>query len=715
MSLPLLTVTVAREDDVVMARQRARQLARLLGFDTQDQTRLATAVSEIARNAYTYAGGGRVEFVVEGQTAPQVLLVKVSDHGRGIAQLDLVLSGQYQSPSGMGIGMLGTKRLMDAFDVRSTPQGTTVWLRKIMPRRSELITPPAVGRLAEALARESRHDTLSEMRAQNQELLRTLEELRRRQDELRRLNNELEDTNRGVLALYAELDEKADHLRRADELKSRFLSNMSHEFRTPLNSIMALSRLLLDRTDGPLTDEQALQVEFIRRATSELSELVNDLLDLTKVQAGKVVVRPVEFSVDRLFGALRGMLRPLLVNPALELVFEAAPDLPPIDSDESKISQILRNFISNALKFTERGEIRVTARVADAATIVFAVTDTGIGIAPEDQERIFEEYVQIEGRAQHRVRGTGLGLPLSRRLAELLGGRVGVESTPGLGSRFFLEVPLVYRPAAGTAAPAPALPHVEWDFDPARIPIAVVEDSPETLLMYRSYFRGTPYQPLAASSLAEARRLLGLVQPRAIILDILLRGEDAWDLLAELKRRDDTRDLPVLVVTDVDDRQKALALGANAYARKPIDRDWLLTTLRGLLAPVTGAPRILVIDDDDVARYVLKSLLRDLPCIVAEASTGTEGLEMARQQHPDVVICDVYMPGLTGPEVLRALHDDPATKGIPVIMNTVKTMTEPEREELSRLAAAVISKEVFAQPDAALAVRDALARAGVHL
>ena len=467
MKLDVLSVNIGRQHDVVNARQRARQVAELLGFDVQAQTRIATAVSEIARNAVRYAGGGRVEFAVEGRSAPQLLAIAVRDHGPGITELPAILGGEYRSRTGLGLGLMGAKRLMDALEVETSASGgTVVTMRKVIPWRGEPLTSASVAAIAEELVRYRPSEPLAEVMEQNQELLRTLEELRHRQEELERLSRELEDTNRGVVALYAELDDRADHLRRADELKSKFLSNMSHEFRTPLNSILALSRLLLDHVDGPLTEEQTRQVAFVRKAAEDLSELVNDLLDLAKVEAGKIVIRPVEFDVPHLFGALRGMLRPLLLTSSLSLVFEDAPEVPAIQSDEAKVSQILRNFISNALKFTEAGEIRVSARLVGPDSVVFAVSDTGIGIAAEDLERIFEEFSQLDSPVQRRVRGTGLGLPLTRKLAALLGGRVTVESTPGQGSTFSLVLPLVYHPSDTEVAPRRADVPVQWEIDP---------------------------------------------------------------------------------------------------------------------------------------------------------------------------------------------------------------------------------------------------------
>ena len=456
MSAPILRTDIRREQDVVLARQRARQIARLLGLDPLDQSRVATAVSELARNAYQYAGGGRVVFELEGSPTP-MLRIRIADEGPGIARLAEVLDGRYHSPTGLGLGILGARRLSDSFEIRSEPgAGTTVVVgKRLGPQRAA--TTELLGCLSRELAQHGAEDPLAETREQNRELLTTLEEARERQHEIERLNQELAETNRGVLALYAELDERAQELARASELKSRFLSNISHELRTPLNAILNITALLLDHTDGPLNDEQDRQVRFVRGAATSLSEMVNDLLDIARIEAGRTVVRPVDFTAADLFGALRGMFRPLATSDAVQLLFDEVGHLPPLHTDEGKLSQILRNFIGNALKFTERGEVRVSAQ-AEGGLIAFGVSDTGIGIAPEHQDRIFEEFFQIESVLQRRVTGAGLGLPLSRKLAELLGGRLELTSDPGRGSTFRVIVPAQYQaPRHSPMSGVPAL------------------------------------------------------------------------------------------------------------------------------------------------------------------------------------------------------------------------------------------------------------------
>jgi signal transduction histidine kinase len=448
---PLHTVAVRFEHDVVLARQRARQIAELLGFEAQDATRISTAVSEIARNAFSYAGGGSVEYLLAGEGREQHLTIRVSDQGPGISRLDEVLDGRYRSPQGMGMGIVGARRLMDRFRIESREGGgTMVHLAKRLPRPLE-DPADAPARVARELARQRSEGPLDEIQQQNRELVRTLEMLTQREQELLQLNRELEDTNRGVVALYAELDGRLDQLRRANTLRAQFTSYLSHEFRTPLDSMLALSALLLERVDGDLSGEQEKQVRYIQRSARDLLNMVDDLLDTARVEAGQVQIRPDAFAVGELFNALRATLRPLLTSDSVLLSFEDAADLPVMHSDEAKVSQILRNLVSNALKFTERGEIRVAAKPSPTGEeITFVVTDTGIGIPPEDQQRIFEDFAQVDGAVQRRVRGTGLGLPLSRKLARFLGGDIHVESTPGVGSAFSLVLPRVYHaPEAG--------------------------------------------------------------------------------------------------------------------------------------------------------------------------------------------------------------------------------------------------------------------------
>jgi signal transduction histidine kinase len=267
-------------------------------------------------------------------------------------------------------------------------------------------------------------------------------EIARLEAQVEELSTELAETNRGVLALYSELDDNAHRLRDASDLKSRFLSYMSHEFRTPLSSILSIARILQDRLDGPLTDEQQKQVRFIQTAAGELTEMVNDLLDLAKVEAGRVTISPEWFDMVDLFSALRGMFKPILQSHSVSLIFEEPRDIPRIFTDDKKLSQILRNFISNALKFTPDGEVRVSATLVDGDRVTFCVADTGVGIAAEHVSALFQDFVQVDAPIQKRLRGTGLGLSLSRKLALLLGGDVAVESTLGQGSRFSVTIPL---------------------------------------------------------------------------------------------------------------------------------------------------------------------------------------------------------------------------------------------------------------------------------
>jgi len=706
MAVAIFHLSLRTERDVVQARQRAREVAAELGLDNQDQIRMATATSEIARNAFRYARNGKVEFAV-GLEEPQYLEVTVSDSGPGIANLDEILEGRYKSTTGMGMGILGTRRLMDGFEIDALPAGTTVRMMKRIPRHQALMTQRTARELNRRLEQRTPESPYEEIEQQNQELLKTLQELRMRQEELELLNRELEDTNRGVVALYAELDERADYLRRASELKTKFLSNVSHEFRTPLNSIISLARLLMDRLDGDLSAEQMKQVRFIEGSAQDLQEMVNDLLDLAKVEAGKIRIRPKQFEVHELFSALKGMLKPLLAdNNSVELIFEDERDLPKLYTDEGKVSQILRNLISNALKFTPSGHVRVSAEISTENFVLFRVEDTGIGIPEEHHETIFREFSQVENPLQERHRGTGLGLPLCRNLTLLLGGKLSLTSEPNKGSTFSVWIPAVYVGEAAQREAVESLPVPEFH----RTPVLLLEDNPETSNIFETYLRNTEFQPILASSVAQAEVWTARHTPAAVVSDVYLGDDTAWGFLARLREKHPS--LPLIATSIYEENAKALRQGVNVFLPKPLDRELLLRELRRLTGQ-TGMRRLLLVDDNDVSRYILRELLHQPWLEIEEASNGTAALAALEEKLPDALILDLLMPDIGGFEILRQLRASPATENLPVLIYTSKPLSEAERAQLETWRARVVRKEDVSTRLSAQPFLDWLSKAGL--
>jgi len=709
MNTPLLTLEVRLELDIVLARQRARQIAGLMGFPALDQTRIATVTSEIARNALESAGGGKVEFLVETGSSPG-LRIRIQERGTGIRELQAILDDPPTLPSGLPLTSVGAKPIMDQFQVEPVDgSGVVVSMVKVLPKRKTPFTRQELLKLTGELARQTPRNLIEEIQEQNQELLQTLQELRERQAEIAQLHTrELEETNRGVVALYTELEENANAIQRISDLKSRFLSNMSHEFRTPLNTILTMSGFLLERSDGELTSEQEKQIQFIRKAAEGLSGLVNDLLDLAKVEAGKAFVRPQSFAITDFFESLRESTLPLLGDKPITLVFEDPDGLPTLHTDESKLSQILRNFLSNAVKFTEQGEIRVFASPGPGDMIIFSVSDTGIGIASRDRSRIFEEFGQIESPIQAHVKGTGLGLPLSRKLAELLGGTVSVRSELGVGSTFFAILPSQYRARDDEADTEP---RVHPDF--TRFPVLVVEDDPMDLLLYEKFLEGSEFEILPARTLLEARRALRKTRPMAVILDVMTEAESGWTLLTELKRDEATKNIPVLVLTVIGGEEQALALGAEEFRLKPITQSWLLEKLASLKQRSVHES-ILIIDDEASYRYLLKEILSlQGRFAIIEAKDGREGLKLAREARPKVIFLDLMIKDMTGFEVLQHLKANPETQGIPVIVNTSKTIEADDLKRLTPDMAAILPKKAESREEGFARVREVLVKAGL--
>jgi signal transduction histidine kinase/CheY-like chemotaxis protein len=680
---PLHKLSFEGDPDVVHVRRVVRRLAQLLGFDQRDEVKITAAVSELTRAAGTAAGG----------TIELGFFVAADD--RGGASLVIDATGPGLTPAARKRGSSSAENLVAAEKLLERLPGTTTAPAGLRfgKRLPERVLPLSGERRAAIRAELARIDSArtdpsrEELLQQSRELAETLLDLEERKQQLTTLNAELSDTNRGVMALYAELDERATHLRRADEVKTQFFSHMSHEFRTPLNSILALANILLDESDGPLASEQRRQVSLIRDGVADLLDLVSDLLDLSKMEAGKTDIHVGEVAVGALFGALRAMIRPLLGASAVALEFEAAAELPPLVTDETKIAQILRNFLSNAVKFTERGTITVSARRVPAGERVggaplerdgalFAVADTGIGIAAEHQAAIFEEYRQVDSRLQRKSRGTGLGLPLCRRLAGLLGGRVWVESALGRGATFYLLVPLVHEtaPAAGLTAPD------------ARPRLLIVDERVERRAALGATFRDSAFLPIEAAAAEITPASLAALQPAIALLGTVDTPPAALDALRAAA-------VPCVLAANAD----VTAEGGRAELVAETYRTALRSKLHVML----------VLDDDEAYRTILTKHLAPFCEAVHATGSWREALAEIRRGTVNCLVLDLIMPELDGFAVLEKLRDDAAAAELPVVVCSSKSLSRDEELRLRRMRAPFLAKDKLAAALVARALVDA--------
>ena len=497
----------------------------------------------------------------------------------------------------------------------------------------------------------------------------------------------------------AELQQRAEALEHAntrlkelDRLKSQFLANMSHELRTPLNSVIGFSEVLIDGLLGEMPPERKECVENIYASGEHLMALINDILDLSKIEAGRMELALERFRVADLIENVRKTVIPMIEEKDQTLILDIADDLPPLNADRVRVRQVLLNLLSNAHKFTPEGnEITLACRLADPGTVLFSVIDTGIGIKPEDQELIFEEFRQADGTATREVEGTGLGLTITKRLVEMHGGTIWVESTFGEGATFSFLLPLA-GPSAEEEEDEEEL--TPLDPDPQ---VLIVEDDRQFSNLLSLYLRREGYDPIqqyhAPGALAAAKEL----RPDLITLDVMLPGQDGWEILQDLKSDPRTRDIPVLVISALRNSELALSLGATDYLVKPVDRSALHAVLKRLskAEPAPSGPKILVIDDDPQLVPLLKAMLHGEPCTLIRAQDGREGLEEARRQHPDGILLDLMMPGMSGFQVLEALKDDEGTADIPVIVLTVKSVTREEREQLNHHIETLMNKSAL--------------------
>ena len=483
----------------------------------------------------------------------------------------------------------------------------------------------------------------------------------------------------------AELEEASRH-------KSKFLAGMSHELRTPLNAILGFSELLMDDGDTLTSSVRQNFLANIHTSGKHLLGLINDILDLAKVEAGQTELYLESVAVEGVARGVLDLLTPLADRKQIGLHLTEEPVS--VVADHQKVKQMLINLVSNAIKFTPAGgRVDVSCR-RRGQEVRIAVRDTGVGIAREDLPRVFEEFEQLEPPADQTAEGTGLGLALTKRFAELHGGWVEVRSQLGRGSTFTLHLPV----EAAAPAARPRVPVAAGD-GPL---ILVVEDNPHAADLLTTYLTRGGYSVEVANQGSSALELARRLRPDAITLDLLLPEVDGWDVLAALKHDPETADIPVVVVTVVDSPARGRALGAVDYLVKPVDPRTLLDCLehRRLARRTNGEEvRVLVVDDDPLHHARLEGLLSSEGYAVIKAMGGREGIRKARELAPAVVILDLLMPDLSGLDVVAALKADPATAAIPILVMTAKELSREDKRVLNAQAAAVLEKPSVAGAD----------------
>jgi signal transduction histidine kinase/DNA-binding response OmpR family regulator len=493
--------------------------------------------------------------------------------------------------------------------------------------------------------------------------------------------------------ILRELQLKNREAEEANQAKSRFLANMSHELRTPMNAIIGFSEILIERLE---TQIDAKSINFIRSILSSgkhLLEIINDILDLSKVEAGKMELLPETFPVRSAIESVCQVMRGMSTRKAITFAVEIAAGVTAIETDQAKFKQILYNLLSNAVKFSPSDSIvTIRARRLGAAddrpeSVSIDVIDCGIGIAQENLALIFEEFRQVDSTLNRQYGGTGLGLSLVRKFVELQGGTLTVASEVGKGSTFTFTLPVHF---AGTTIPSPII-NIDGTVIPPGERVLVVEDEDLAYSTLAAYLQAAAYVPIRARTGDEALRLARSIRPVAITLDIVLPGAQGWDVLRALKADATTASLPVIIVSMIDNRELGLAFGADDYFVKPVDWTRLMRRLREITVRTAAPkrPRLLLIDDDVSIHDMLEAELTKQGYQLEKAFSGAEGLQRAEVSVPDVIILDLAMPGMSGLEVAAQLKHSDATSHIPILAFTAKELTVDDREQLRGFHAVV--------------------------